>query len=99
MVNASSQQRPPKWFMFQVPQTMDAPAVVRSRNSVQPAQGARLWWGLYSVPPHSSLCTPVLPAHAFPTTPEILGLPGLWAAMLSLALTLHELSNQTHVGK
>lgn len=87
--------------MFQVPQNMDAPAVVRSRNSVQPAQGARLWWGLYSVhPPYSSLCTPVLPARAFPTTPEILGLPGLWAAVvLSLAPTLDELLNQAHAGK
>ena len=51
-------------------------------------------------------CPPVFlpqppgPARCLPTHPEILGLPGLWAAVvLSLAPTLHELSNQTHAGK
>ena len=55
---------------------------------------------LFPAHPYFSLCPPVLPARCLPTHPEILGLPGLWAAVvLSLAPTLHELSNQTHAGK
>lgn len=63
IVKASSEQRPPRWFMFQVPQNVDSPAVVRSRNSVQPAQGAHLWWALCSLP---TLISPSAPLSCLP---------------------------------
>ena len=57
--------------------------------------------GTFVLCPPLFLPLPSCPAcPCLPTPPEILGLPGRWAAVvLSLAPTLHELSNQTHAGK
>ena len=66
IVKASSEQRPPRWFMFHVPRNVDTPAVVRSRNSSTSSRSSSLVGPLFCAHPYSSLCPPVLPARASP---------------------------------
>lgn len=81
IVKASSEQRPPRWFMSQVPQMCIH--LLLSDRETQFNQLKELISGGPLVPcPHPYFSSAPCPAcPCLPTHPEILGLPGLWAAV------------------